>query len=122
MSNDDREPQLRQEPDDTPVGRVALVALIMVGISVALVIAATLLLDVQLNELRPSRTWPEARSDREKFPIILQDLFGEHGPGQLLNQKRRAELGTFRWVDRPGGRVGVPIDVAMDLVIEESQR
>ncbi|EYF06918.1 hypothetical protein [Chondromyces apiculatus] len=122
MSDEEREPGLRQEADKVPMGQVLLLAFAMVGIAGVMVMASALLLGSSLDALRPSRVWPEARQERRAFPVIQQEPFGETGPGQALERKKRAEMGAFRWVDREGGRVGVPIDVAMDLVVEESQR
>lgn len=125
----ERHPDVHQEPDTVPIGRIALVAFAALGISVIMGIIAAMMLSSDLEELRPSDTWPEARATRIGYPIIVEELFEETGPGQRLASEGQAALGTFRWVEpsgapgAPGGRrVALPIDAAMELVVEEGRR
>lgn len=131
----ERHPDVHQEPDTVPIGRIALVAFAALGIAVIMSIVAAMMLSSDLAELRPSETWPEARATRIGYPIIIEQLFEEAGPGQRLAAEGRAALGTFRWVEPQGApaapgappaaggrRVGLPIDAAMELIVEESRR
>ncbi|HSN97020.1 MAG TPA: hypothetical protein VLS89_01945 [Candidatus Nanopelagicales bacterium] len=117
----EKHPDVHQEPDSVPVGRLFLVAFAALGISAILTVGSAVLLYAELEELRPSGLWPEARMERREFPIILQDLFAEIGPGQWLELQKAEELTKYRWIDKAEGRVGLPIDVAMELVVEEGR-
>jgi hypothetical protein len=131
----ERHPDVHQEPDTVPIGRIALVAFAALGISVIMGIIAAMMLASDLAELRPSDTWPEARSTRLGYPIIIEELFEEVGPGQRLASEGREALGKFRWVGpagvegAPGAppaagkrQVGLPIDAAMELIVEEGRK
>ena len=53
------------------------------------------------------------------FP--LHEAMGEEGLGTALNRRKREELGRFGWVDRDRGLAQIPIEDAMNLVVEESR-
>ncbi len=71
----------------------------------------------------PYGGYPEAQArPRRDLSGVHQDLFIGRGFGQLLDEKKQRELSRFGWVDKDKRVVSIPIDQAMDLVIEESRR
>jgi hypothetical protein len=119
----ERHPDVHQENDEVPMRRLLLVGFAAIGISVILVILSWILLEDSIGALRPSRDFPESRLERQREVGMIQlELFGDRGPGQVLDGEQRKALGSFTWADRGQGLVNIPIDDAMDLVIEESRQ
>jgi hypothetical protein len=123
-----RRPDVRQEEDHLSWKRVLLVALAITLAMAAVGVWSWLLLREKEAELRPSGQYPELDiGPRSEVVGIQQRIFpergrGEPGPGQAINQRKREELARFGWTDKEKGLVDVPIDDAMQLVVEENQR
>jgi hypothetical protein len=109
-----------QEEDDLPRGRVifgAVVVLVITGVIIAWAITQE---DAYEARYRPFRVFPEqALGPRRAVARTPQDLFEEGGPGRALNERKRRELESYGWVDRERRIVRIPIDAAIDLVVEE---
>jgi hypothetical protein len=55
---------------------------------------------------------------QSKIGLVEQQLFGGTLRGARDTAARRAHLETYGWVDRPAGRLHIPIDRAMELVAQ----
>ncbi len=53
--------------------------------------------------------------------IFRREEMGEEGVGTALNRRKREELGRFGWVDQSRGLAQIPIEDAMNLIVEESR-
>jgi hypothetical protein len=123
MNDELSHPDVHQEEDTIPWGRVLLGLLVSFAIIAALIVAAWSCLKTSEARIRPSGVFPEERlGPRRSVTEVQADLFGEIGFGQRLNDKKRKELSRFAWVNREQKRVHVPIDLAMALVVEENRR
>jgi hypothetical protein len=123
MTIDLRHAELRQEEDRLPRAPILLVFLLVGLIGVLLVVWAWYGLERREQALRPSRVFPEKQlGPRHPVSEELENIFGETGPGQLLNEQKRRELASFAWIDRSSRVVAIPIDDAIDLVIERQTR
>jgi hypothetical protein len=118
-----RRSDVHQEEDVLPWRKLLLVFLGLFAIAGVLTAWAGSYLDACEARLRPSGFFPEKTiGTRREVTGVEQDLFGEMGSGQLLNRRQSERLRKFEWVDRDRRIITVPIDQAMDLVIEESHR
>ncbi|XXX71936.1 hypothetical protein WMF30_30250 [Sorangium sp. So ce134] len=130
MTSHFRRPDVRQEEDLLPWRRILAVAFAVVVIFFILGIWSWTILRGREAELRPAgRTLERAREGFEPRGVVAgvdQRLFqrratGEEGLGTTLNRKKHEELGRFGWADRGRGIVQIPIEDAMNLVVEESR-
>jgi hypothetical protein len=119
MSYRFRRPDLHQEDDVIPRFRVLLALLVTLVIAAVFVVGAASMVAANDARLRPSGLFPE-RSLGPRRPIgrVRQDLFDDHPSGLSLDALKRSELASYGWVDRDRGVARIPIDRAMDLVVE----
>lgn len=113
----------RQEEDLLPPRLILYVILGALGFSLVLSFVSYRIQGVREHGLRPSGVFLE----RNLEPIVerskvYQVLLTSRGEGQILEIQGRQSLEHFGWVREPGGLVRVPIDVAMDLAVEEASR
>ncbi|HEX9297449.1 MAG TPA: hypothetical protein VF881_16520 [Polyangiaceae bacterium] len=114
--------ELHQEQDRLPWQGILLVAALVLLVGVLLVVWAWYSLQRREDALRPTRAFPERElGPRRPIHNQLEDVFGEVGRGQLMNERKRDELSRFQWIDRQQRIVAIPIDEAMTLVIEENR-
>lgn len=111
---------LPQEPESISRKRVLLVAaataiIFAIGIAWAAHITRT-----GLGAL--SDTGPDPRHvaiGRPEIGIVEQAMYGRAESAQTRRARDRATLDGYGWVDRPHGVIRIPIDRAMELVIEQ---
>jgi len=113
----------RQEDDILPPRLILYTILGAVGVCLALSLVSFGIQRKRELVLRPSDQYPE----RALGPIVErssvhEELFSELGRGQVQARAAAQSLARFGWVDRERGLVRVPIDVAMDLVVEEAKK
>jgi hypothetical protein len=111
---------VRQEEDSIPGGRLAKIAVVAIGVGLAGVFFAALLLETKTGAIRGHL--PGGASPGAATPAIAgvaqTPLFGA-AEGLALRQRQREELTRYRWVDRDAGLAAIPIERAMDLVARE---
>jgi len=121
LANPDPEP--RQSEDELPTRRL-------------LVIAAVTLLVFAVGVL--GSTWIWARGGRgdsasgpERVPppvgspeigMVFQPTFDQFADGQALQERQRARLRSYGWIDRRRGIVHVPVDQGIDRYLEARPR
>jgi hypothetical protein len=107
------------EKSDLPaMGLVAFVA------GVAILVVLTLAVTIPL--LSQSRAF-DAKSRGPEHPLADQNIMPpeprlQTAPAKELSAhdaKVKSELETYGWIDRPAGRVRLPINRAMELVLKE---
>jgi hypothetical protein len=123
MNDKTHGPDVRQEEDVIPWGKVLLGFSVALALASAMGIAAWANLKSREAALRSSGIFPEEHlGPRRSVEEVQQDLFGEDGFGLALNRRKQRELSSFGWVDREKRLVRIPIDKAMDRVVEENRR
>jgi hypothetical protein len=123
MSESLRNPELRQEEDRLSPSIILLVFGLVGVVGIFLVSWAWYGLQKRERALRPSRSFPERElGPRHTVAEDLENIYGEMGPGQTLNEEKRRQLGSFQWVDRRHGIVAIPIDDAIALILERERR
>jgi len=109
---------LRQEEDQLPWLTILLVAAAMALVLALLIAWAWYALQQREHMLRPSRSFPERElGPRHAVDEELEDIFGDEGRGQVLNERKRKEISEFHWVDRQQRTVAIPIDDAINLLL-----
>lgn len=122
MSYRERHPEVHQEEDHVPPGKVIFAIVVVFVVSAALIAWSYALVRDAFAEYRPSGAFPErALGERRPIARVREDLFDERGLSPTSNAARRAELGSFGWVDRRRGIVRIPVDRAIDLMLQEKR-
>ncbi|KYF85456.1 hypothetical protein [Sorangium sp. So ce394] len=130
MTTHYRRPDVRQEENLLPWRRILAVAFAVVVIFFILGVWSWVILRGREAELRPAgRSLARAREGFEPRGVVAgvdqrvfqREAVGEEGFGKMLNRRKREELGRFGWADRGRGIVQIPIEDAMNLVVEESR-
>jgi hypothetical protein len=99
-----------QEPDALPRGPILLVAAAAVFIGAAATIAGGAM---ALHSRPPVRPPPP--------PVVEQTLIDGPARGIELQRAHRAELDRYGWVDKDAGIARIPIDRAIDIVVEDAE-
>lgn len=74
-------------------------------------------------DLRPSGDFSEARlGPRHEVAMVQQGLFDGESLGQKLFDEQRKELGKFGWRDQKNGIASIPVDDAIDIVVERGRK
>ncbi|WP_437729695.1 hypothetical protein [Sorangium sp. So ce1335] len=130
MTSHYRRPDVRQEEDHLPWRRILAIAFAVIVIFAILGAWSWMILRGREAALRSvGRTAEHAREGFEPRGVVSgvdQRIFrrkatGEEGLGEVLNRRKREELGRFGWADRERGLVKIPIEDAMGLVVEEGR-
>jgi hypothetical protein len=117
-------PPLGRPPEEErlPFGRVvgaAITALVL--FTVAVVWERTMLAD-EVHTALPHGEAPADRVGREEIGIVDQRMFELEGRADRLRRDQLQRLGSYGWVDRDAGVIHVPIQRAMDDVVQELSR
>jgi hypothetical protein len=113
---------VHQELDVIPSGHLMRIVLSAIGVGVVAVFFAALVLETNTGGIRARaangaapRAAGSTISRIEQTPIL--------GPaaGIDLRREQRGQLSRYRWVDRDAGFAAIPIERAMDLVVERSR-
>jgi len=89
--------------DDPNVGKIALVGVIGAILLFVIIVAMQALF---YNVEDAQRT--------SKLGVGDPNELGRLRAGQL------EQLHTYRWIDKPNGVVGIPVDLSMDLIVREA--
>lgn len=130
MTSNYRRPDVHQEEDVVQWKTILAVAFAVVVIFIVLGLWAWMLMRGREAELRPAGKSAERASEislpRGEVAGVDQRIFrreemGEEGVGTALNRRKREELGRFGWADQSRGLAQIPIEDAMNLIVEESR-
>jgi hypothetical protein len=112
-----------QEPDVIPGGRLARIGVVAVLIGVVGVFFAGLVVVAGAGSLRPNVAGQNGiQPGPRAISRILQTPIWDSQEGLDRERRQRAELEQLGWANRAGGMARIPIEDAIDLVVEESQR
>lgn len=113
-----RNPELHQEEDRLPAGKIVLAAATTLVVCAVMVVWGVSATKAHEEAVRPSGVFLERwLGPRHEVARVREDLFGEHR-GRSVLQEQRAVLESYGWVDRDRGVVRIPIERAIDLVVE----
>lgn len=120
MSAPHSEVEVEQE-DDVIAGRpvsivllaTVVVSVVAVGISTALLAARRATLDVHEA--------PAATVAPRQIDGIHQTLIERDRHGWELREEQRRSLERYRWIDREHGVAQIPIDAAMEIVVQRAK-
>ena len=88
-----------------------------------LCVIAYVLLKIRESQLRPSHEWPEARLGAPgEAAAIRPDVFERDRPRPSLIEAQRKRLETYQWIDRAHTVARIPIDQAIDSVVEQNRK
>jgi len=115
----------RQEEDTLPTGRVSMVLVALVVLSLGCIVYASLLLGSSKRAIRAEDAGRiPARAPAEAGPIP-PDRHLLSAPRRFVDEwlpPQRERLEGWGWVDRERGIVHIPIDKAMEIVAREEGR
>jgi hypothetical protein len=104
------------EDDAVPSGLVLRVVGGTIVVTTILCIVAFLLVELKVGELRPSRVFSERELGAPRTVAkVRASLFEAEAPGERT-APAPALLEGYRWVDRRGRKVAIPIERAMQIV------
>ncbi len=120
MSATDHDHTQMPQEDDVVPGKLVLG--FMMGallIASALLLWSWLTLWVREGHLRPSRQFPEALLGAPyTIAGVRQHTFDSYNESAELTRRQRRQLNSFGWVDREHGLVHIPVERAIDLLVE----
>ena len=127
MSSPAHSPRV-QQPGDLEDKNLPYRKIIAVGVASIIIFAlgivwSTALLQTATKEMHPVGPPPIPPGvDQYEVGIVNQRLFSldQRAAEKRLQQMRR--LNTYGWLDRQSGVVHVPIDVAMDMLVQEQKK
>jgi hypothetical protein len=114
--------EVRQEDDlvaSRSVVKVAVVGLLTGALGV---LCAGVILVASTGSLKPSFAGPKGERPAEsQISQVEQTPIRDARRGLDLREVQKRELLRWSWVDRKAGRATIPIETAIDVVIEESR-
>jgi hypothetical protein len=109
---------IEQEEDAPSVGKVALVAALSIVIFALAILWVVVILasgpppsDLVRTDLAPELGRPE-------IGMVEQNLFSTPSPSEKLREQQLRVLSSYGWVDRSTRTIHMPIERAMELVVE----
>lgn len=91
-------------------------------IAVSLCVVAYLLLRLRESQLRPSMAFPEQHlGPPHVVAEVRQAPFEVGRPVPELKERQRVLLHSYGWVDRPHGVIRIPVDRAIDLLLQQTK-
>jgi hypothetical protein len=104
------------EDDAVPSGLILRVVGGTIVVTLVLCITAYLLADLRESQLRPSHVFPERELGAPRTVAQVRSaMFEAEGPMPQAAPATDPLLG-YRWVDRSGRKVAIPIERAMQIV------
>ena len=114
--------RVHQEEDLVAAPKVVRVALVSFGIGLLAVFLEGELLESNAGRIRRSPIDGETPTAGREISNIEQTPILEARDGLDLRDEQREQLSHYAWVNRDAGIAAIPIERAIDLVVEEEQR
>jgi hypothetical protein len=112
---------LPPEPDRIPWGMVSVVTVVTLVVFLVGVAWATGILVAQTGWVRPVLDPVPAGIGQATVGIVDQRIFEQELRAEQLMQEQRRRLTGYGWVDRPQQLIHLPVERAMDLILEENR-
>jgi hypothetical protein len=111
-----------QEPDQVPRGLLLRIAVGTLAVGLSLCVIAYLLLRAREHTLEPSFQFPRGSLPAPHAVAgVRQEPFDIPAPRLSVLQEQSRELQRYGWVDHARGLIRVPIDVGMQLVLDDAR-
>jgi hypothetical protein len=109
--------------EDDRIGgrRVALVGLVSGLVMFVAIGAAAWIARATTHALGREHVVTQTRRAPREIGIVDQTLIENEAYGQRLRESQRRSLDRYGWVDRPSGVARIPIERAIDLVVEQER-
>jgi len=128
MSSSSHSAPLAQKPGDLEDKNLPYRKIVGVGLASVIVFAlgilwSTSLLKLATREMQPAGPAPMPPGvNQYEVGIVNQRMFSldQRAAQKRLQQMNR--LSTYGWLDRQAGVVHIPIDVAMDMLVQEKKK
>ncbi len=111
---------VRQEEDLIPAGKVVAVWVAGIIITLAGISVAVWLLFAEERTARLHGEGPTPPVAPDQINTLEQTSITVTRRGRRLNDEQREALRHYRWVDRAGGIATIPVERAIDLVVQRS--
>lgn len=121
MSEQDFE--VLQEHDRVATRKIVSVVAVALITGALAVIVAALLLQAGAGSIRIDTVQPghAQRPATVHIGQIKQTMIDYKAWGRELNARQHKELSTYRWIDKQNGLAQIPIDDAMDIVVQRAR-
>ena len=117
-----RDFEVHQEDDVVPSRRLVRISIASLVVALVGVFFAGLSLVLHDGALQPSFAGPGGPGAApHEISHVEQTPIWDTRRGEDLEREQRRQLQSWGWVDRDAGLARIPIDRAMDLVVEESR-
>jgi hypothetical protein len=110
-----------QEDDRIGGRRVAVTAVVSVAVIFASIAVAGWMMHETTRSLGREHVVQQTRRAPREIGIVDQTLIEHEAYGQTLRASQRRALDRYEWVDRRAGIVNIPVDRAIDLVVEQER-
>jgi hypothetical protein len=113
--------EVHQEPDEVPSRTLVRVSVASVVVGAIGVVVAGWLLVFAVGAVRPS--FADAAGPRpaaSQLSGVEQTPIWNARRGEALMARQRHELESWGWIDRDAGIARIPIERAMNIVVERS--
>jgi hypothetical protein len=115
---------LQQEEDHVPTKRIAIALAATIGLTIACLIWVwAVMKPFEASAVGKPRTPRSQAQPAARSSDVDRTLYSWGGgfAAELLSRKR-AELESWGWVDKSAGVVRIPIERAMQLIVDEDRR
>ncbi len=97
------------------IAAVGLASLILFFVAAAITVTYMRREELVLN---PAHPMLPSEAGKRKVGLVEQQLFENADRARTLQAQKRAHLGSYGWVDRQKGLVHVPLDQAVERVLQ----
>ncbi len=112
-------PTIPQEDDRIGARRIVLVAITSIVVILASIGVARWIGGATTRGLGREHIAHPTRTAPREIGIVDQTLIETEAYGELLRAQQRRVLAHYGWVDRRAGIARIPIERAMELVVEQ---
>jgi hypothetical protein len=110
---------VRAEEDRISTRRIVAVGIASLVLFFLASLVATRMMERDRAALLPDGPpTPPSEVGRAKIGMVEQQLFGRTRTGEEWKAEQRRRLDGYGWVDRKEGLVHIPVDRAMDLMVQ----
>jgi hypothetical protein len=116
------------EPDRVSIGLIVKFAALLTAVSLLAMVAVWSLFRLLEARTRATEAGPtpveaeRPRTAEQKLPPLPRLEIDPRASLALLRAEEDSQLSSYAWVDKPAGIVRIPIDRAMDLMVEREKK